>query len=147
MDAADRVLDACDPLDRLVILLAASDGAKPIRGKTTLQKIVFMLTDIEAWDGGPCGCAAGSSGPHNDIVDERAGCLEDAGVLRTDGGDICATRLGREVAGRIAGGEERRTLARIDRYKDVFNDLTLEELSAYVYSAYPDMAAGAPARD
>ena len=141
MDAAERALGTCDPLHRLVILLAASNGGEPIRGKTKLQKMVFMLTEGEDGGDGPCGCDAGRYGPHSDAVDEEAGYLAKAGILCTDGAGISVTPLGREVAGRIAAEEDRRTLDMIDRYKEMFNDLTADELLAYVYSAYPDTAA------
>lgn len=147
MDAAERALGACDPLHRLVILLAASNGGEPIRGGAKLQKMVFMLTEGEGGGDSPCGCDAGRYGPHSDAVDEGAGRLAEAGILCTDGGDISVTPLGREVAGRIAAEEDRRTLAMIDRYKEMFNDLTADELLAYVYSAYPDAASGSPEYD
>ena len=148
MDAAEKILVTCEPLHRLVILLAAANGGEPIRGREKLQKIVFMLTDGEDLEYGPCGYDAGEYGPHSDIVDEEAGYLEEAGVLCADGGgDIAATRLGMEVAGRIAKGEDRRTLDMIVEYKEVFNGLTIGELLAYVYSAYPDMATRSPAYD
>ena len=146
MDAAERALATCEPLHRLVVLLAAANGGEPIRGSAKLQKIVFMLTERKGWEDGPCGYDAGEYGPHSDIVDEEVRRLEDAGILCAGGGeDISVTRLGREVAGRIAAGEDRRTLDMIGRYKEIFNDLTADELLAYVYSAYPDTAAGSPA--
>ncbi len=147
MDAAEGMRLTSDPLRRLVVLLAASNGCEPIRGRTKLQKIVFMLTENKGWECGPCGYVAGSHGPHSDIVEEEAARLEDAGILRTDGEDVSITQLGGEVAGRIAGGEDRRTLARIDEYKDVFNSMTADELLAYVYSTYPDMATRSPTYD
>lgn len=141
MDAAERIHAACDPLRRLVVLLAASKGGEPIRGRMKLQKMVFMLACGNGREGGSFGYGASGGGPHSDIVEEEAGHLEDVGVLRTDGEDVSVTQLGREVAGRIADGEDRRTLDRIDRYKEVFNDMTADELLTYVYSSYPDMAA------
>lgn len=147
MDAAERALGECSRLHRLVILLAASNEGEPIRGRTKLQTMVFMLTEGEDWEGGPRGYGAGDCGPHSDIVDKEAGRLEEAGILCTDGAGISVTPLGREVAGRIAGEEDRRTLAMIDRYKGMFNDLTADELLAYVYSAYPDTASRSPAYD
>ena len=147
MDAAERALGACSRLHRLVILLAASNEGEPIRGRTKLQTMVFMLTEGEDWEGGPRGYDACDCGPYSDIVDEEAGRLEEAGILCTDGAGISVTPLGREVAGRIAGEEDSRTLAMIGRYKGMFNDLTADELLAYVYSAYPDTATGSPAYD
>lgn len=140
MDAADGALGARDPLRRLVILLAASNGGEPIMGRARLQKMVFMLTRGKGWKGDACGYAAGGHGPHSDIVEEVVGRLVDEGVLLIDGECICVTQLGSRIAVGIAGEEDRRTLARIDEYKDVFNDLTADELSAYVYTTYPGMA-------
>ena len=144
MNAAEGMLATCGPLHRLVVLLAASNGGEPIRGRTKLQKMVFMLTGGKEQEYGPCGYDAGSDGPHSGIVDEVAGCLEDAGILCADGRDISVTQLGREVAGRIAAEEDGRTLAMIGRYKEMFNDMTADELLAYVYSAYPDTATRSP---
>lgn len=147
MDAAERIHGARDPLRRLIVLLAASNGCEPIRGRMKLQKMVFMLTCGNGREGGSFGYGASGGGPHSDVVEEAARRLEDVGVLRTDGEDISVTQLGREVAGRIADGEDRRTLDRIDRYKEVFNDMTADELLTYVYSSYPDMAARSPTYD
>ena len=147
MDAAEEMCLTSDPLRRLIVLLAASNGGESIRGRIKLQKMVFMLTEIKAWKDGPCGYVAGGYGPHSDIVEEEAARLENAGILRTDGEDVSITQLGGEVAGRIADGEDRRTLARIDRYKEVFNSLTADELLTYVYSTYPDMATRSPTYD
>lgn len=63
------------------------------------------------------------------------------------GADICITRLGRRVADRAAERESRRSLGMIGEYKGMFNDMTVDELLAYVYSAYPDMATRSPAYD
>ena len=147
MDAAEGMCLTSDPLRRLVVLLAASNGGEPIRGRIKLQKIVFMLTHRKGWKCGPCGYVAGGYGPHSDIVEEEASRLEDAGILRTDGEDVSITHLGGEVAGRIADGEDRCALARIDECKDVFNGMTADEILAYVYSTYPDMAARSPTYD
>ena len=140
MDAAKGVLGTCNPLRRLVVLLAAANEGEPIRGMTRLQNIMFMLTE-EDGVGHPYGYAASDLGPHSDAVDEEIRCLVGEGILRTDGEDISITRLGKEVADRIAGEEDRLTLIMIDEHKDMFNDLAIDELLAYVYSAYPDMAA------
>ena len=147
MDAAESIHAACDPLRRLVVLLAASNGGEPIMGRMKLQKMVFMLTRGNGKEGGSFGYGASGSGPHSNIVEEETLHLEDVGVLRTDGKNITVTQLGREVAGRIADGEDRCALDRIDRYKEVFNDMTADELLTYVYCSYPDMAARSPTYD
>ena len=147
MDMSDRALGACNPLHRLVVLLAASNGCEQIRGVARLQKIVFMLNRGEGWEDFPCGYAAGDRGPHSEIVEEGVGRPEETGVLRTEGDAISVTQLGREVAGRIAREEDLLTLAMIDEHKDMFNDLAADELLAYICTAYPGMATGSAACD
>ena len=144
MDVAEGILGTCSPLRRLIVLLAAANEGEPIRGMARLQNIMFMLTE-EDGEGYPYGYAAGDLGPRSDVVDEEIRCLVEEGILRIDGEDISITRLGKEVAGRIAGGEDRLTLIVIDNHKDMFNDLTIDEFLAYMYSEYPDMGAGPPA--
>ena len=144
MDAVEGILGTCSPLRKLVVLLAAANEGEPIRGMTRLQNIMFMLTE-EDGESYPYGYTAGGRGPRSDVVDEEVRCLEESGILRADGENISITRLGKEVADRIAGEEDRLTLIMIDNHKEMFNDLTIDELLAYMYSAYPDMAAGPPA--
>ena len=147
MDAAGRIAAGCGELRRVMVLLAAANECEPIRGSTKLQKMVFMLTLGEDGSAGPHGYVAGSHGPYSGIVDEEASRLEDAGVLRVDGASISVTALGRKVADRVAEHTGRRDLDMIGEYKHVFNDMTTDELLAYVYSAYPDMATRSPVHD
>lgn len=48
MDAAEGMRWARDPLRRLIVLLAASNGCESIRGRIKLQGIVFVLIGKKA---------------------------------------------------------------------------------------------------
>ena len=141
--------EALDPVQRLVVLLAASNGGEPIMGGTRLQNMAFMLSELSGEMAERCGYVAGSCGPHSEIVDEAARRLGKAGVLRVDGagGGISATPAGRRVAGEIAGGEDDDMLDAIQSCKDMLNGLPADEVLAYVCLSYPRMAGRSAALD
>ena len=149
MEMHQRIAEALDPVQRLVVLLAASNGGEPIMGGTRLQNMVFLLSDLSDELVERCGYGAGSCGPHSEIVDEAARRLGEAGVLRVDGADggISVTPTGRRVAGEIARDADDYVLIAVDSCKDMLNDLPTDEVLAYVYLSYPRMAERSAARD
>ena len=149
MEMEQGIAETLDPVQRLVVLLAASNGGEPIMGGTRLQKMVFLLSELSDEMAERCGYGAGSYGPHSEIVGEAARRLGEAGVLRVDGagGGIAATPTGRRVAGEIAGGEDDDMLDAIESCKDMLNGLPTDEVLAYVYLSYPRMAERSAARD
>ena len=142
MDLHRKILDTTDPLQRLIVLLAASDGGAPIMGQAKLQKMMFLLSRMSDDMAGRCRYGAGSCGPYSGIVAKAARRLGEIGALHFDdrGEGISITPAGRRAAEEIAGGEDGNTLDIIDSCKDMLNDLPADEALAYVYSSYPSMA-------
>ena len=144
-----RIAETLDPVQRLVVLLAASNGGEPIMGGTRLQKMVFLLSDLSDEMVERCGYGAGNYGPYSEIVDRAARYLSEVGVLRVDGaaGGISVTLTGRRVAEEIARDADDYVLIAVDSCKDLLNDLPTDEVLAYVYLSYPRMAERSVARD
>lgn len=142
MDMHRKMLSAIDPLQRLIVLLAASGGGAPIMGQARLQWMMFLLSEGSGDMAGRCGYGAGNYGPHSEIVGEAARRLGEIGVLRLDdgGGSISVTPTGRGVAEEIAEGEDDNTLDVVDSCKDMLNGLPDDEALAYVCLSYPSMA-------
>ena len=46
MEMEQGIAETLDPVQRLVVLLAASNGGEPIMGWTRLQKMVFLLSEL-----------------------------------------------------------------------------------------------------
>ena len=143
MELHRKILGAIDPPQRLIALLAASNGGAPIRGQTRLQKMMFLLSEMSDYMAEQCGYGADNYGPYSEIVGEAARHLGEIGVLCLDDrdGSVSITPVGRRVAEAIAEGEDGDTLDAIDSCKDMLNDLPADEVLAYVYSSYPRMAA------
>ena len=139
----DRILRECSEIQKHIILLAHANAGEPVRGRTKLQKMMFMVSDLLE-TAGEYGFEASNYGPYSDTVDGEARYLADVGVLH-EGDEISLTGTGRRLAERLAESEDRKTVAAISRYKEMLNDLTAKEVLAYAYAAYPAMTVGSQA--
>lgn len=148
MDAQDEVkrhvLDDSDHVHKLVIMLAHACGGIAVQGKMKMQKIVFMLSHIGDKTG-EMGFYPDTHGPYSNIVDGEIRYLNDLGILSTDGNRTRLTNAGRAVAERLAD-EDPRLFKVIERYKEMFNDMSTNEILTYVYGSYPSMAVRSAVR-
>lgn len=122
-----------------MILLARANG-EPIRGKTKLQKMLYLLSyPLEGLD--RCHYEPYNYGPYSEVVKVESEYLANVGVLYGGDLDIGLTADGARVAEAVAAQTDSRTLRIVEKYKKMFNDMTLDELLAYVYSAFPETAS------
>lgn len=131
------VLDG-DQLHKIIVLLCHAGGDEPVRGRTKMQKLVFMLSQIYGRDE-EMGFEPDMYGPYSEIVDEEVRHLEGLGILSSRGNRIGITAAGIKVAEALAE-QEPEMFKVVARYKTMFNDMTTNEVLAYVYAMYPDMA-------
>lgn len=140
----DRIPGGCSEIQKHVVLLARANGGEPVRGSSKLQQMMFMVSYMRQAVG-EYGFEAGERGPYSETVGEEARRLAGVGVLHGRD-EISLTGTGRRLAEKLAESEYGETVAAISRYKEMLNDLTAEEVLAYVYAAHPAMATGSPAR-
>ncbi len=138
MGIREKVLKSDDELQKFIILLANAND-EPIKGRLKLQKMMFLLSDKIDEIKEQCSYDAGNYGPHSEIVDKESQYLEQIGVLSSNPGEITITKVGKELAKEIMKRKDATILKALNGYKEFLNDLTNNELLAYVYSAYPDM--------
>lgn len=130
-------------LRRIIVLLARA-GGEPIRGDAKLHGMMFLLSDPLKLGRGhyePC-----SYGPCSRAVEAEAESLRAAGVLRGENGELSLTEAGTRAAEAEAGRAGARILDVLQEYKETFNDVSDDELLAYVCAAHPE-AAGPAARE
>ena len=138
------VLDG-DQLHKIIVLLCHAGGDEPVRGMTKMQKLVFMLSQIYGRDE-EMGFEPDMYGPYSEIVDEEVHHLEGLGILSGRGNRIGITAAGIKAAEALAEQEPEMSKV-VARYKIMFNDMTTNEVLAYVYATYPDMAKKSPVYD
>lgn len=138
MGIKEKILEDGDELHKFIILLANANG-ESIKGRTKLQKMMYLLSDKIEEIKEQSSYDADNYGPYSEVVDEEEQYLEQIGVLTSSPGEIALTETGKEIAQELSKHEDEKTLKVLDEYKKFLNDMTGNELLAYIYSAYPDM--------
>lgn len=142
-DAAGRGAPEGGRLRKIIVLLCHAGGGEPVRGKARMQKLAFMLS--RRYGCQETGFEPGARGPYSKIVEEETRYLEEQGILSSDG-RMEITETGRKAAEAIAKRESG-MLKIVERYKEMFNDMSEDEILAYVCATYPDMAKSSAAYD
>ena len=143
MDIEKAVLADADVVQRYLVLLADAGGGEPVRGRTRLQKMMFMASKADG-ELGREGCFEPDNyGPYSEVVNEELEYLASIGVLRIagGGGGIGITRVGRRIAERASKEVGAETPLMLANLKELLNDLPTREVLGYVYAAYPETAS------
>ena len=141
MDIEKAVLADAGVVQRYLVLLADAGGGEPVRGRTRLQKMMFMASKADG-ELGREGCFEPDNyGPYSKVVNEELEYLAGIGVLRIGGGGIGITRAGRRIAERASKEVGADTPLMLANLKELLNDLPTREVLGYVYAAYPETAS------
>ena len=140
METGKSIRDERGGLARFIVLLADTGGG-PVGDRVKLQGMMYLLSLSVPGIEKRCGYVAGGRGPYSEAVDTGIRRLEGAGVLAGGGsGGIALTGAGRELALEMSKKEDKKILWRISGLQEFFDELTCDELLAYICSAYPEMA-------
>lgn len=133
-----------------MLLYAPVDSREPepVRGKVWLQKEMYALskvfTDLEE----DAGFEAYHYGSFSESVEEVKDQYENSKYVdRGRRDEIQLSAKGRALAAEVWGSaseEERQAVLEI---KEVFNDMSLDELLLYMYQTYPETAENSSVRD
>ena len=140
MDVEGAVLADADVVQRYLVLLADAGGGEPVRGRTKLQKMMFLASKADDELGREGRFEPGNYGPYSEVVDEYLEYLASVGVLRVANGEIGITRAGRRIAEKASGEVGANTPLMLRNLKELLNDLPTREVLGYIYAAYPETA-------
>ncbi len=121
---------------KYMILLLSANDFEPVKGKTWLQKELFLITnnipELEETD-----FEEDFYGPYSEVVDTELEGLQIEGIVDTE--KIRLTRFGKDVAKKISPKVRKENLEMISEFKSFLNDLTEDELLGFIYFSYPEM--------
>ena len=138
MDVEEAVLADADIVQRYLVLLADAGGGEPVRGRTKLQKMMFLASKADdELDREGC-FEPDNYGPYSEVVNEELEYLASVGVLRVAGSEIGITRAGRRIAEKLSKEAGANTPLMLRNLKDLLNDLPTREVLGYIYAAYPE---------
>lgn len=124
------------PVQALLILLLGSRNYEPVKGKTWLQKEMFLIVKNTGLKE-EVYFEPHFYGPYSETVDSELENLEILG-LAAENGEIRLTRKGREVYARLLKIASMEKLELIEEIKEELNDLSEDELLAYIYFSFPE---------
>ena len=138
MNFEEKVLRTLTDIQSIIILLVNA-GNIPIKGKTWLQKEMFLLAERVEKIREDASYEPDLMGPYSDVIEEELIQLENLGVVSIDDNKISITSSGKQVARILEKKESIEVLQYIGDYKEFLNDLSQDELFCFVYSSRPDM--------
>ncbi len=138
MDIKERIEKSMDLVQKHIVYLLYSDSQSPVKGRSWLQKEIFLISknieDLERQSD----FEAHLQGPYSEEVDEALEQLSLVGVVKIEG-KITLSNMGVEIAKKISKDIPNEIREIIQDMKSFLNDMTEDELLAYVYFSFPEM--------
>jgi hypothetical protein len=120
-----------------LLLLSANDG-QPITGRVWFQKELFLASKNLPRLESETEFEGSLMGPYSENADAELDQLRIEGLIECDG-KIKLTAKGQEVADRLKQKASKETIELLSDMKSFINDLSEDEMLAFVYFSYPDM--------
>jgi len=137
-DINSKDLDLLSKSQFLILFLLASKKSTPIKGKLWLEKELFLLTESvqklkELFD-----FEADLYGPYSEIVNSDLEALIQMNLTETISKQFSITSKGLKLISCFEGQISKKLLDEIYKSKDLLNDLSRDELLAYIYQVFPN---------
>jgi len=133
-------VNSLSPLQALILLLLDVNEGEPVKGKTWLQKEMFLLV----YNTGKDEIIQGAQfephhyGPYSETIDAELDNLRMMGLVETNG-PISLKPKGRRLASKLRRIVSDDFLELVEEIKENLNDLSEDELLAYIYFTFPHM--------
>lgn len=136
-----KYYDKLEDEEKIILYSLGVLDNTPIRSKTKLQKLLFLTSNVfddyqDLLDFEPH-----LYGPYSETVDVILEDLIKMELVSLDRNQYNLTELGNELYNRLKPKEELKTV--LEDFKLFLNDLTNDELLAFVYVTYPKYTAEA----
>jgi predicted HTH domain antitoxin len=123
---------------KYTVLLLGANNTEPITGKVWFQKELFLISQNLPRLEEETEFEGSLLGPFSENANAELDRLQIEGLATLDG-KIKLTPKGIEAADRLKLKASKETLELVSDMKSFINDLTEDEMLAYVYFSYPDM--------
>ena len=126
-------------IQRYALLLARAKDREPIRGKLWFQKEMFLLSKGSPVLEGELEYEPSLMGAMSDALELNLDQLESIGLLDKSGSAFVLTDPGDQCVLKVIPELTTSELNRIEEVKGLLNDLSKDELLAFLYFIYPEM--------
>jgi uncharacterized protein YwgA len=137
MEEIKEKMAQLNEVSRFILLLLRANEAKPIPGPLWLQKEIFLLQEVFPDLAKEVDFEPYLMGPHSGIVANEVQELHASKLIRIDGEKFSLTEIGKAIADDLIQKSDRREIQKIEEFKEFINDLSKDELLAFIYFSYP----------
>ena len=125
-------------VDRFILLLLGAKNAEPVPGPTHLQKEMYLLRNLFPELADEAGYEPNFLGPYSEAVAGGTERLASSDLIRADPKGFELTPDGKKVFDILKkGSSEEEEVRKAGEFKDLLNDLSVDELLAFVYFSHP----------
>lgn len=128
-----------DIVEKYILLLLASSNEELVDGKTKLMKELFFISKNVPKLEEKADFQPDNFGPSSDVVIERLEQLKSLGLIYDKNNRYAITRTGKDFLTELYRNTNINDLKMIDHMKDIFNQLSEDEILGIVYTDYPEM--------
>lgn len=140
--------DQIDTVQGFILALLGLGDEPEVRGDLHLQKEMYLLSRQLDSLAAACNFNPYLKGPYSEDVDAALGDLKILGLVGEDSsGRLRLTDEGRAVLEELKEEIPPDVQERLLESKDLFNDLSEDELLVFIYGVYPDMATESVIKD
>jgi len=141
MAFAKDIVGELDILQKYILYLLHAKKDEPVKGSLWLQKELFLSSKLDKELGSEADFEAYLQGPYSEEIDEALNDLRTLGFVYIDRwGPIRLSAEGSEISKLIEDELKLDIKEHLEEMKSFLNDMSEEELLAFIYGAYPEMA-------
>ena len=137
MSMLNEKIEQLNYVDQFILLLLGAKNSESIPSPTHLQKEMYVLQNLFTELADETDYEPYFLGPYSEIVANEAEHLNDSDLIRTEPGKFELTSDGKKVFDILKNKSNKEKIQKIEEFKELFNDLTKDELLAFIYFSYP----------
>jgi uncharacterized protein YwgA len=137
MEGINEKTSQLNEISKFILLLLRASDTKPIPGALWLQKEMFLLQNVFSKLAEEADFEPYLMGPYSEIVANEAQELQRSKLVKLDGQKISLTGEGKLISEAIMRKSDKKEIQKIEEFKELINDLSKEELLAFIYFSYP----------
>lgn len=137
MTIVNEKIEQLNEVDKFILLLLGVKNSEPVPGQIHLQKEMYLLQNVFPQLQDETDFEPYFLGPHSEIVANEEEELQKSNLIDIHGGQIKLTIEGKAVFQELMQQSDKKQLEKIQEFKDFLNDLSKDEILAFIYFSYP----------
>ena len=124
-------------VDKFILLLLGAKNYEYVPGPLHLQKEMFLLQNLFTKLADDTDYEPYFLGPHSEIVADEVEQLASSNLIMAEAKKLELTLEGKQIFDVLRTKSSSKEIQKIEKFKELLNDMTHDELLAFTYFSYP----------